>query len=97
MEREEVTTHSLNQEKEMNVIILKVARKEEEEWRPKSRKLWLKGGYSNTEYFHKQAKAILSFNVIKEFKDDNGQKIEGQEKKIMYSNTIGNSTQIVKR
>ena len=80
IKREEVTAHSLNQEKEINVRILKATRQEEEECRLKSRQLWLKGGDYNTEYFHKQAKARLSFNIIKELKDDDGQKIEGQEK-----------------
>ena len=39
MEREEVITHYLNQEKEMNMRILKAERQEEEEWRLKSRQL----------------------------------------------------------
>ena len=37
IEREEVTAHSLNQEKEINVRILKATRQEEEECRLKSR------------------------------------------------------------
>ena len=69
----------LDQEKDLNVKILKVARDEEEEWRVKSRKLWLKGGDINTEYFHKQAKARLSFNITKEMKYNHKSKIKGQE------------------
>ena len=71
MEDEEVTLFSLNLEKEMNMKILMAARKEEEERRLKSRKLWLKWGDNNTGYFHKQTKGRLSFNIIKELKDSN--------------------------
>ena len=41
--------------------------------------LLLKGGDSNIGYFHKQSKARLSFNTIKELYDSNGNKIEGNE------------------
>ena len=74
-----MTLISRNKEKEMNMKILMAARKEEEERRLKSRKLWLKWGDNNTGYFHKQTKAIQSFNIIKELKDRNGQKIDGHE------------------
>ena len=70
MEVEEVSTKHLKQEKELNIIILKVARKIEEGWRIKSRKMWLKGGDNNTEYFHKQTKVQQSYNSIKELKDN---------------------------
>ena len=59
--------------------ILNVVRQEEEEWRVKSKQLWLNGGDSNTEYFLKQTKARQSYNFIKELKDKNGNKITGQE------------------
>ena len=48
-----MTLLALNQEKELNMIMLRAARKEEQELRLKSRQLWLKGGDSNTGYFHK--------------------------------------------
>ena len=48
MEMKEVTPMLLRQEKELNIKILNAARQEEEEWRLKSRQLWLKGGDSNT-------------------------------------------------
>ena len=62
METKEVTHTLLIQEKELNLKILNAA-KEEEELRVKSRQLWLKGGDSNTEYFHKKprlARATIS-------------------------------------
>ena len=71
MEKEELILQYLNQEKDLNVRILKAARDEEKEWRVKSRQLQLKGGDNNIEYFHKQAKSRLSFNIIKEMKDNN--------------------------
>ena len=75
METKEVTHTLLIEEKELNLKILNAARKEEEELWVKSRKLWLKGGDSNTEYFHKQTKARQSYNFIKYLKDNNGNKI----------------------
>ena len=79
METKEVTHTLLIQEKELNLKILNAARKEEEELRVKSKQLWLKGRDSNTEYFHKQTKARQSYNFIKDIKDNNGNKIAGQE------------------
>ena len=65
MEDEEVTLLALNQENELNMKILRAARKEEEELRLKSKQLWMKGGDSNTGYFHKKSKVRLSLNTIK--------------------------------
>ena len=56
MEVEEVSTEHLKQERELSIRILKAARQIEEVLRIKSKQTWLKGGDSNTEYFHKQAK-----------------------------------------
>ena len=53
--------------------------KEEEILRIKSHQIWLKGGDKNIEYFHKQTKTIMSFNYIKELKDNNNKKINGQD------------------
>ena len=69
MEKEEITPLLISQEKDLSLNILKAARCEEEELRVKSRHLWLKGGDRNTTYFHKQTKARLCFNTIKELKD----------------------------
>ena len=79
MEDEEVTLLALNQEKELNMRMLRDSRQKEEELRLKSRQLSLKGGDINTGYFHKQSKAILSFNTIKELYDSNGNKVEGNK------------------
>ena len=62
----------------MNIRILKAARQIEEVWRIKFRQTWLKGGDSNIEYFHKQTKVQQSYNVIKELKDNHGNKITRQ-------------------
>ena len=69
----------------MNIKILNATRKEEEEWRIKSRKLWLKGGYINKKYFHKQEKVRKSFSIIKELKYIDGNNIVGQEEVKAHS------------
>ena len=79
MEVEEVSTEHLKQEREMSIIILKETREIEEVLRIKSKQMWLKGGDNNIEYFHKQTKIQQSYNVIKELKDNHGNKITGKE------------------
>ena len=59
--------------------IIRVVKREEEEWRVKSKQLWLKASVNKTKYFHKHTKAWLCKNVIKELKHGNGQKVEGQD------------------
>ena len=66
MENEEITFLLISQEKYLNHKILNASRYEEEELKMKSKKIWLKGGDSNTNYFHKQTKARISFNMIEE-------------------------------
>ena len=41
--------------------------------------MWLKGGDSNTKYFHKKTKIQKSFNAIKDLKDKYGNMIKGKE------------------
>ena len=53
MEKEEISPLFINQKKELNLKILNAAKCEEEELRVKSKQLWLKGGDSNMDYFHK--------------------------------------------
>lgn len=79
MEKEDITPALIDKEKNLELKILKVARQEEETWRLKSRQLWLKGGDSNTNYFHNQSKARRSRNAIRELKNGNGIWIRGQE------------------
>ena len=79
MEVDEVTPTHLKQEKELNIRILNAARQIEDVWRIKSKQTWLKGGDINTKYFHKQTKVQQSYNVIKELKDNHGNKITGKE------------------
>ena len=59
----------------MSIRIIKATRQIEEVLRIKSRKMWLKGGDSNNEYFHKQTKIQQSCNAIKELKENHGNKI----------------------
>ena len=75
MEKEQITPIIISQEKNLNLKILKATRCEENELRVKSRQLWLKGGDSNTEYFHKQIKTRIIYSMIKELKDENGNRI----------------------
>ena len=77
MDAEEISPKILAQEKALNREILKASRHEEEFMRIKSRQLWLKGGDNNTDYFHKKTKTRMSFNLIKELKDNRNQKIIG--------------------
>ena len=79
MEVDEVTLVYLKHEKELNIKIINVARQIEEGWRIKSRKMWLKSGDNNTEYYHKQTNVQQSYNPIKEMKDNQGNRITGQE------------------
>ena len=75
IERDKINPILISQEKDLSLKILKEARGEEEEARVKSRQLWLKGRDMNTTYFHKQTKARLCFNMIKELKDRDGNMI----------------------
>jgi hypothetical protein len=50
-------------------------RPKEEHWHLKSHNLWLKEGDRNTSFFHKQAKARLSRNNVKEIFLEDGSKI----------------------
>ena len=75
MEKEEITPFIISQEKYISLKILKAARCEEEELMVKSRQLWLKGGDSNKDYFHKQTKERICFNMIKELKDKYGKRM----------------------
>jgi hypothetical protein len=61
----------LDKEAELQQSFHKSCLSEEENWRQKSRSLWLKAGDKNTAFFHKQAQARKSFNSIAEIKDGN--------------------------
>ena len=79
LEGEEITPLLIRQEKDLNQKILIPARGEEEDLRIKSRQLWLKGGDINTRYFHNQEKARLIFNMIKELRATDENKMIEQE------------------
>lgn len=70
-------------ERHMNQILL--AR--EEEWRLKSRAIWLKVGDENTRFFHNYAKGRKNSNTIWKLKD-----VEGREAKTFESlSNLGSS------
>jgi len=58
-------------EKIQNQILLD----KEEEWRLKSRAIWLKSGDENTSFFHNFAKGRKSVNTIWSLKDEEGREI----------------------
>jgi hypothetical protein len=63
-------------------------RAEEEQWRLRSRALWMSSGDKNTKYFHK----LASFNRIRkhiwEIKRENGDLLTGQENIKEEASTI---------
>eukprot|EP00253_Pinus_taeda_P015506 PITA_15506 len=65
----------LNLEKQRSKILLD----KEEEWRQKSRAIWLKAGDENTKFFHNYAKGRKSVNTIWKLKDQNGREASSFE------------------
>eukprot|EP00253_Pinus_taeda_P023068 PITA_23068 len=61
----------LHLEKLQNKILLD----KEEEWRLKSRAIWLKSGDENTSFFHNFAKGRKSFNIIWSLKNEEGREV----------------------
>eukprot|EP00253_Pinus_taeda_P035564 PITA_35564 len=61
----------LHLEKLQNKILLD----KEEEWRIKSRAIWLKSGDENTRFFHNYAKGRKSTNTIWSLKDEEGREV----------------------
>eukprot|EP00253_Pinus_taeda_P010711 PITA_10711 len=58
---------------------LKILLEKEEEWRQKSRAIWLKAGDENTKFFHNYAKGRKSVNTIWKLKDQNGREASSFE------------------
>ena len=75
MDEDYISKELLDQEKELDKKIQFLARIEEEEWRLRSRSLWLKGGDMNTKFFHNQCKDQQMKNTITKLYKDNGEKI----------------------
>lgn len=70
-ESEEITKETLDKEAELQKEFLKASLAEEEYWRIKSCRLWLKAGDRNSSFFHKKSQAWKSFNSISEIKEEN--------------------------
>eukprot|EP00253_Pinus_taeda_P034952 PITA_34952 len=62
----------LSLKKAQNQILLA----KEEEWRLKSRAIWLKSGDENTSFFHNYAKGRKSVNTIWSLKDEEGREVK---------------------
>lgn len=70
-ENEEITKEILGKEADLQQKLLKASSVEEEYWRTKYRRLWLKAGDRNSSFFHKQSQVRKNFNSISEIKDEN--------------------------
>jgi hypothetical protein len=66
MEYDEVSNQDLMEERTLCNKLHQAYRKEEEVWRLKSCSLWLHFRDKNTSFFHKQTKARLQKNIVKE-------------------------------
>lgn len=71
METSEVSPQLL-QERMLSADLVGVLKNEEEQWRLKSRSLWLKSRDHNTKYFHNQARSKVLRNKVKEITTFNG-------------------------
>ena len=72
VEREEVTSSLLQQEKILNLKLNEILIKDDEKWRLKSHGLWLSTRDGNTKYFHTQVQAYVFHNKVKEIETPNG-------------------------
>eukprot|EP00253_Pinus_taeda_P025327 PITA_25327 len=70
-EKEVITKETLDKEAELQQKLLKASSAEEEYWRVKYRRLWLKAGDRNSAFFHKQAQARKNFNSISKINVEN--------------------------
>lgn len=77
MEHNQGTAELFNKEVELMTNFYNVCRDEEEEWRIKSRSIWLSVGDRNITNFHKQAKSREMLNRINEIKGRNKKNKEG--------------------
>jgi hypothetical protein len=72
MENEVITHYLLIEEHQNFIEYQKVLHSEEEQWRLKSRSLWLKSRDRNTKFFQRQAKARLWRNKVTETTREDG-------------------------
>lgn len=70
-ENEVITKEVLDREANLQQKLLKASLVEEEYWRIKSCRLWLKAGDRNYAFFHKQAQAHKNFNSISKINEEN--------------------------
>eukprot|EP00253_Pinus_taeda_P034046 PITA_34046 len=83
-ENEVITKEVLDKEAELQQKLLKASLAEEEYWRVKSRRLWLKAGDRNSAFFHKQSQARKIFNSISEIKEENNTHRDIQSKNAAF-------------
>ena len=77
MEESTITKEHLVKEIELETKLQKILRQIEEEWRLRSRILWLKGGDQNTKFFQNQCRDRQRWNTIRELKSEDGSVIQG--------------------
>lgn len=70
-ENEVITKEVLDKQADLQQKLLKTSLAEEEYWRVKSRRLWLKAGDRNSTFIHKQAQAQKNFSSISKIKEEN--------------------------
>lgn len=73
LEREQVSQALVQEEQDIFHRYQKSLRGDKENWRLKSCSLWLQAGYQNTKHFHRQTKARLWKNNVKEIKTMEGE------------------------
>lgn len=78
LEYKEISSSNLEKEHATQIKSFHGFRQEEEFWRLKSHRLWLKVGDQNTSFFHRKYRARLSRNHISKINSSYGTILKGQ-------------------